>query len=262
MEVVHDVSIVGYGVENGVKYWTVRNSWGTHYGESGFVRVVRGKNNINIESDCAWAVPEDTWSEKRRHRTTDEEKNDPRNKKYQVNGPYPEKSEDDTKFLEPSPRRGTCMRDEKVTFSLGEVRTKTMSWDEIDASTLPKNWDWRNINGTNFVSATKNQHIPTYCGSCWAHGTTSALADRFNVLLKDLNPTPVDLNAQVMVNCRAGGTCNGGNPGGVYQYAYKNGIPDSSCQQYVAKNLESRTCSAIDICKDCEGPPPAEGETG
>jgi len=62
LNIVHDISIVGWGVDNGTKYWTVRNSWGTHYGESGFVRVVRGINNIAIESDCAWATPFNTWT--------------------------------------------------------------------------------------------------------------------------------------------------------------------------------------------------------
>merc|ERR1712127_1090638 len=72
---------------------------------------------------------------------------------------------------------------------------------------LPTNVDWRDMNGTNFLSWNKNQHIPVYCGSCWAQGTTSALADRFNIMLGDENPTPVALDAQVIVNCEAGDKC-------------------------------------------------------
>jgi len=79
MQVVHAVSIVGYGVEDGQKYWTVRNSWGTHWGEQGFFRVCRGTNNIAIESDCNWATPIDTWTEQVWHITTEAQETDPKN---------------------------------------------------------------------------------------------------------------------------------------------------------------------------------------
>lgn len=63
------------------------------------------------------------------------------------------------------------------------------------------------------------------------------------------------------MNCQAGGSCEGGNPAGVYDFAFSEGIPDSSCEQYVAKDPAQFSCAAKDVCKDCTWPPCPVGET-
>lgn len=55
-DVDHDVEVVGFGTTDaGQKYWVIRNSWGTYWGEEGFFKIPRGTNHMMIESDCFWA---------------------------------------------------------------------------------------------------------------------------------------------------------------------------------------------------------------
>ena len=46
----HSILLVGYGEENGVKYWIGMNTWGEQWGENGFFRILRGENDCNIET--------------------------------------------------------------------------------------------------------------------------------------------------------------------------------------------------------------------
>ena len=222
----HGISVAGWGeTEDGVKYWIVRNSWGTYWGENGWFRIVRGTNNLGIEGMCTWAVPK-----------------------------VPEKMILNDKMRSMNNRaryfHESCgFRNDWSTRK--QVITQPLPWEYMKNEEIPESYDIRNIDGVNYATWNKNQHIPQYCGSCWAQGSTSAIADRITLMRKGAWPT-VELSVQEVINCANTGSCHGGWDSGVYEYAHKEGIPDQTCQVYEAKDKE---CNDMNRCMDC---PPGE----
>ncbi|XP_046575275.1 dipeptidyl peptidase 1-like [Haliotis rubra] len=55
----HAVLVVGYGADQktGEKFWSVKNSWGPQWGESGYFRIRRGTDECGIESLAVQSFP-------------------------------------------------------------------------------------------------------------------------------------------------------------------------------------------------------------
>jgi len=101
------------------------------------------------------------------------------------------------------------------------------SWSEsflqVDVSDLPKEHDWRNHQGQNYVDPVVDQGS---CGSCYAVATTSMINSRIRIMTKNRNKMNLDYNQILKCNRYSQG-CAGGFPYLVEKYAQDFGLTKS-----------------------------------
>eukprot|EP00811_Abedinium_folium_P000424 NODE_10389_length_1355_cov_21.545603.p1 GENE.NODE_10389_length_1355_cov_21.545603~~NODE_10389_length_1355_cov_21.545603.p1 ORF type:complete len:333 (+),score=75.04 NODE_10389_length_1355_cov_21.545603:99-1097(+) len=131
-------------------------------------------------------------------------------------------------------------------------------------ATYPDDFTWCNKDGVNYCTMSRNQHIPQYCGSCWAHGAISALGDRIKIARKGQG-IDINLAVQHLLNCGGVGSCYGGSVDGPYQWLKGlsekgTGISYETSQPYLACSSDSQvgfcgyvdtTCKAVNVARTC-----------
>jgi cathepsin X len=141
--------------------------------------------------------------------------------------------------------------------------TSPLPYTYVTEDELPSAFTWGDVDGVNYLTHSLNQHLPQYCGSCWAHGAMSALADRIKIA-RNAEGEDINLSIQNVLNCGGdiAGSCHGGYHTGTYQFIKEQGfIPFDTCQPYIACSEESTegfcphvdtTCSAANTCRTCD----------
>lgn len=252
----HVISVVGWGTDatEGM-YWIVRNSWGEYWGENGYVRVKAG--SLALQSQCAWAVPLEFSAPERNnlvHCWMD-------GSCLEDGKSSPVKVLQDNKYANAQPETPKKRKSELLTKEEIESRghvyggnaTKVSSHEHLpEAESYPDRFSWCD---KGLCTISLNQHIPQYCGSCWAHGATSALADRLKIARKGQG-IDIQISVQHVLNCGTAGSCHGGDGGLLYAWAKNlsdttgSGIAYTTGQPYLACSDDAKSDSPTSICRN------------
>merc|ERR1712054_262639 len=155
----------------------------------------------------------------------------------------------------------------------GNNTVNPLPHEYLATEALPEEYNWCDMNGTNYCTKSLNQHIPQYCGSCWAHGSVSALGDRIKIARAAKGEVGPDINLSVqhILNCGNVGSCHGGSVDGPYQWLHSiskkgSGISYDTSNPYMACSSESTEgfcshakweCTADNVARTCSTFPPS-----
>jgi len=112
-----------------------------------------------------------------------------------------------------------------------------------NVGTFPDSFDWRDVDGKDWMTPVKSQGS---CGSCWAFSAIGVVEAAINIYAN--NPDmDIDLAEQHLVSdCYYAGDCTDGWPAGALEYIRDNGVPEESCFPYTASNCACTPCAGWD----------------
>lgn len=106
------------------------------------------------------------------------------------------------------------------------------------AMCLPSTFDWRDVNGTNYVTPVRYQGS---CGSCGIFASIAGVES--NILIEHPEITDIDLSEDFYVsNCNTAGNCYGSLLGETLSSIIHIGIPLESCDLYMPTNSPCDCC--------------------
>eukprot|EP00769_Ergobibamus_cyprinoides_P001658 gnl/Ergobibamus_cyprinoides/2724.p1 GENE.gnl/Ergobibamus_cyprinoides/2724~~gnl/Ergobibamus_cyprinoides/2724.p1 ORF type:complete len:384 (+),score=216.73 gnl/Ergobibamus_cyprinoides/2724:43-1194(+) len=243
----HAIKIVGWGVENGVKYWRIANSWNTTWGENGFFRIIRGTNECGIEGGVVAGLPDyESHVTVARQARPDALITDEIVRKVNTSGALwsAKKHAVFANMTEADAARqlGTSLR-----------KTKLPAMSHFNAA-LPENWEAAEA-FPGCVGAIRDQE---QCGSCWAFGAAEAASDRLCIAKQGAEY--VTLSPQYMVSCDSmNHGCDGGNLDFVWYFLKNHGTVSDACMPYVSGDATVPECPST--CVDGSALDPVRAKT-
>ncbi|KAJ8921567.1 hypothetical protein NQ315_010472 [Exocentrus adspersus] len=266
----HGVVVVGYGTENGNAYWLVKNSWGTGWGDGGYIKMARDKNNqCSISTDASYpvvkiimrvlvilasvvlainaATDRELWTEfkqnfGREYRNLREEQlrfsvfqNNLRNIE-EHNEKYDSGEESYYLAVTPFTDLTTEEFQNMLNFSAAAKPVlEPIAYHTVSLGSTPSSINWVS---KKLVTGVKNQG---QCGSCWSFSATGAVEGAHAKKTGEL----VSLSEQNLMDCdTADAACNGGDMTNAFNYIAKHGIESEANYPYKAKQSACKFSSS------------------